>query len=73
MKRDARKWFQSLNDKSINSLETCQSDLFDKWMEKKYVYFLLGSLTKKKRNENETIDEFDNMFDNIMQDILQTH
>lgn len=73
MKRDARKWFQSLNDKSINSLETCQSDLFDKWMEKKYVCFLLGSLTKKKRNENETIDEFDNMFDNIMQDILQTH
>jgi hypothetical protein len=73
MKRDARKWFQSLNDKSINSLETCQSDLFDKWMEKKYVYFLLGSLTKKKRNENETIDEFDNMFDNIMKDILQTH
>ena len=56
MKRDARKWFQSLNDKSINSLETCQSDLFDKWMEKKYVCFLLGSLTKKKRNENETID-----------------
>jgi hypothetical protein len=50
MKRDARKWFQSLNDKSINSLETCQSYLFDKWMENKYVFFLLGSLTKKKRN-----------------------
>jgi hypothetical protein len=46
---------------------------FDKWLEKKDVWFLLSALTNIKRNENETIDEFDKRFDNIVQDIPQTH
>lgn len=41
LKRDARKWFQSLLDNNIDSIETCQTIFFDKWMEKKYVQFLL--------------------------------
>jgi hypothetical protein len=38
-------------------------------LENKDVWFLLSALTNIKRNENETIDEFDK----IVQDIPQTH
>jgi hypothetical protein len=58
LKMDATKWFQSLPDHSIDSIEACKNVFFDKWMEKKDLRFLFRCFDR---------------FDKIVQDILSTH
>jgi hypothetical protein len=41
----------------------------EKWSEKKDNRYLLDSLSSTKRNENETIEEFNKMFTQIFQKI----
>jgi hypothetical protein len=66
LKIDARKWFLSFPNHSINYFQACQNVFFDRWLENKDNKFLLNSLTNIKLNENETIDEFNHMFEKIV-------
>jgi hypothetical protein len=54
-------------------LKSLQEVFFDRWNHKKDIIFLLNALTSIKRNENETIDEFNVRFDKILQEIPDTH
>jgi hypothetical protein len=60
-------------DNSINSLDACKDAFFGRWLEKRDSRFLLNALTNMRRNENETMDEFNLRFDKIIQDIPQSH
>jgi hypothetical protein len=73
LKKDARKWFTGLPDNSINSLDGCRDTFFSRWLERRDSRFLLNALTNMKRNENETIDEFNLRFNKIIQDIPHDH
>jgi hypothetical protein len=66
LKKYARKWFIALPNNSITSFEACQNIFFNRWLENKDRLFLFNSLNNIKINENDTIDEFNNRFDNIV-------
>lgn len=49
---DASIWLESLSDVNIGSVEKLKEVFFGIWYEKKYIRFLLNSLTYIKRKES---------------------
>jgi hypothetical protein len=63
---DVVRWFESLPDNSIDKIDGLCNIIFNRWAEKKDVRFLLNALTGIKRKENETIDAFNVIFDEVV-------
>jgi hypothetical protein len=69
LKKDARNWFLGFRNNKINLLDACRNDFFDRWMERKDSIFILNAFININISENETMDEFNIIFDNFVQDI----
>jgi len=72
MSVDVARWLEIFLDASIGSFEKLQQVFFNRWVEKKDIRFLFNALTSIKRKENESIDNFNNRFDKILQYIPAT-
>jgi hypothetical protein len=54
----ARRWYDSLPDKSIKTMDQLKETFLKRWSTKEYPNMLLTRLTKIKKSENETVREF---------------
>lgn len=70
LRYDAREWWDSLPASGISNLEDLKKLFFYKWLENKYIVLLNNPLMTIKRNENDTTDEFDHMFDMLIKECL---
>ena len=68
-KKDAKAWFKGFPDNGIATFDACKPVFLYMWQVPKESRFLLNSLTNIKRNENETIDEFNYWFYKTVQEI----
>ena len=66
---NARRWYDSLPDASITSMDQLEDIFLGKWSIKEYVYSLLNELNNIKKNENETVNEFHIRFKRLLQRI----
>jgi hypothetical protein len=55
---DALHWFISFLDNSISTKDQLEDTFVERWEEKKDSRHLLASLSGAKKNENETVEEF---------------
>ena len=73
MKKNGEDWFVGLDPVSVDFIDALKNVFLNKWQVKKEVHFLLNDLTNINKNENETIDEFNAIYDNILQYIPISH
>jgi hypothetical protein len=59
---DARIWYKSLPDASIDGWDSFQEKFTERWVDKHDNSFLLKAFSNIKRNENETVPEFNTRF-----------
>ena len=58
----ARIWYKSLHDASIDGWDLFQEKFTKRWEDKKDNSLLLRAFSNIKRNENETVTEFNSCF-----------
>jgi hypothetical protein len=64
---DAVECWKGLPNNSFNAWAPLENAFLEKWGERRDNKYLLDALSSAKRNENETIEEFNKKFNQIMQ------
>jgi hypothetical protein len=67
LEEDAIDWLTSFLDNSISTKDQLEVPSLKKWGERRDNRYLLVALSSGKRNENETIEEFNKRFNQIVQ------
>ena len=62
LEADAFEWFTSLDDDGIKTFQDFETAFNKRWGDKKDKRHLLAALTNNKKKENETIEEFNKKF-----------
>ena len=62
LKGEARAWYKSLLDASIDGWDSFQENFTEIWADKQDNFFLLKAFDNLKKNENETVTEFNAHF-----------
>jgi hypothetical protein len=71
---NARKWYDSLPDASITSMEQLEETFLKRWNIKiEDIHMLIKILEYMKQNQNETVKEFHTRFENLLQQIPRSH
>ena len=63
---DAFEWFTSLDDNGIKTFKYFETTFNQRWGDKKENRHLLVALTSTKKKENETIEEFNKNFGDMV-------
>ena len=63
---DAFEWFTSLDDNGIKTFKEFETAFNQRWGDKKQKRNLLVALTNTKKKENETIEEFNKKFSDMV-------
>jgi len=63
---DAFDWFCDLLDNSYKTLKDLHEGFLEKWGERKESRHFLAALSSIKRNENETVEEFNKRFNDLV-------
>ena len=66
LEADAFEWFSKLDDDSIKTFTEFETAFNSRWGDKKENRHLLAALTKTKKKENETIEEFNKKFNDLV-------
>jgi hypothetical protein len=70
---NARRWYDGLPDVSITSMGQLQEVFLKRWNIKEDPFVLLNELNYIKKNENETVREFHDKFERLIQQITASH
>ena len=68
---DAMEWFQDQNDNKFKTFKAIIEAFNDRWGDRRDNHFLLAALHTSQKQENETMDEFNKRFNDIVK-ILPT-
>jgi hypothetical protein len=63
---DASNWYEDKPDNSFKTLKELIDAFTEKWGEKREHRHLLAALNTTKKNENETMDEFNETFNELI-------
>jgi hypothetical protein len=63
---DASYWYEDMPNNSFKTLKDLLDDFTEKWGEKRDHHHLLATLNTIKKNENETMDEFNKKFNELV-------
>jgi hypothetical protein len=66
LEEDAFDWFSDLDAGSFKTFKEFEKGFLAKWGDKKEDRYLLASLNNMKKNENETMEEFNKRFNNLI-------
>jgi hypothetical protein len=69
----SRRWYLSLLDGGIKTMEKLEESFLKRWSIKKDPNMLLTRLNSLWKHENESIREFNTMFETLLQKILASH
>jgi hypothetical protein len=70
----ARKWYDSLPDANITSMDQLEETFLKRWNIKiENIHMLIKRLKYMKQTQNETIKEFHTRFDNLLHQIPRSH
>jgi hypothetical protein len=66
LEEDALDWYEDMPDNKFKTLKDLTDAFIEKWGEKKDHRQLLAALNSIKKNENETMDEFNKRFNELV-------
>jgi hypothetical protein len=66
LEEDALDWYAYMPDNKFKTLKDLTDAFIEKWGEKKDHHQLLAALNLVKKNENETMDEFNKRFNELV-------
>ena len=66
LEADAFEWFINLDDNGIKTFTRFETTFNSRWGDKKENRHLLASLIETKKKENETIEEFNKKFNDLV-------
>jgi len=69
----ARRWYDTLLDKSIKPMDQLEETFLNRWSTKEDPSMLLARLTEIRESKNETIREFNVKFEKLFQQIPSSH
>ena len=69
----ARRWYNGLPDASIKTMDKLEEIFLKIWSVKEYINILLIRLNNLTKQENETVREFHDKFESLVQKILVSH
>jgi hypothetical protein len=69
---DAKKWFSEQDPNKFNTLAEITQAFNERWGDKKEDNHLLASLNSSQKKENETMEEFNKRFNDLVKSIPQT-
>jgi hypothetical protein len=71
---NARKWYNSLPDASITSMDQLEETFHKKWNIKiEYIHIMVKIIEYMKQNKSNTVKEFHTRFENLLQKIPRSH
>jgi hypothetical protein len=71
---NARRWYDSLHDANITSMDQLEEVFLNKWSVKlEDIHMLIKRLDYIQKTENEIVKEFHIMFKNLLQQIPRSH
>jgi hypothetical protein len=71
---DAKKWYDSLPDANITSMDQLEETFLEKWNIKiEDIHMLIKRLEYVKQTKNEIVKEFHTRFENLLQQIPRSH
>ena len=73
LEEDALDWFMEKLDNSFDSLQSILTTFKDKYGDKREERYLLRAINTIKKNENETVEEFNKSFNGIVRELPQDY
>jgi ribonuclease HI len=69
---DAAEWFSEFDPNKFSTLDEIVSEFKERWGDQKENRFLLASLTSSHKKENETMEEFNKKFNDLVKSLPNT-